>query len=108
MVQRSARLARLHAILEQRGFMAVLAARLTPGVPASGLHYAAGASPVAVRAFGAAIAVGALLRTLPYALLGQGIGSGSSLTIVIAAASICVGALTAAILIRKLRVPAAA
>jgi VTT domain len=42
LMRRSARLAGLHAMLERRGFGAVLAARLMPGVPASGLCYAAG------------------------------------------------------------------
>src|SRR6185295_11715098 len=69
-VRRSPRLARVHALLERRGFAAVLAARLMPGVPASGLYYAAGVSPVRRSEFTAAIAVGALLRTTPYVLLG--------------------------------------
>ena len=46
--------------------------------------------------------------TAPYAMLGQGIGSGSLAAILIAAASIAVGALTAAVLVRRLRTPAAA
>jgi hypothetical protein len=49
-----------------------------------------------------------LLRTTPYAVLGQGIGSGSLATIVIAAASIALGGLAAALLVRRLRVPAPA
>ena len=43
---RSARLARIDALLRRRGFAAILAARLMPGVPARGLHYVAGASRV--------------------------------------------------------------
>ena len=74
-----------------------------PGVPATALHYAAGASPVRVRPFTAAIAIGALLRTTPYALLGQGLGSGSLLTIGVAAASIAIGATGAALLARGMR-----
>jgi uncharacterized membrane protein YdjX (TVP38/TMEM64 family) len=50
------RLARSQALLERRGFAAILAARLMPGVPATGLHYAAGVSPVRTRAFVGAIA----------------------------------------------------
>jgi uncharacterized membrane protein YdjX (TVP38/TMEM64 family) len=105
LTRRSERMTRLHGLLEQRGFLAVLTARLTPGVPASGLHYAAGASPVAATTFAAAMGAGALVRTLPYAHLGQGIGTGSSTAIAIAAVSICIGALTAFVLIRKLRTP---
>ena len=104
---RSRRLAKLHSIVEQRGFAALLAARLMPGVPATGLHYAAGLSPVSVRSFAAAIAVGALLKTAPYALLGQGLASGSSVTIFAAFGSIVLGAIAAALLVRRLRLPAA-
>ena len=60
------------------------------------------------RAFAAAMALGALLRTAPYALLGQGIGSGSLATILVAGASIALGALMAAVLVRRLLTPAAA
>jgi uncharacterized membrane protein YdjX (TVP38/TMEM64 family) len=103
LVARKPRLARVHALLERRGFAAILAARLMPGIPATGLHYAAGVSPVRVRAFAAAIAIGALLRTVPYAMLGQGLGSGSITTLLAAAASIPLGALAAAVLVRQIR-----
>jgi uncharacterized membrane protein YdjX (TVP38/TMEM64 family) len=106
MLLRRPRLARIHGLLEHRGFLATLAARLMPGVPATALHYAAGVSPVTTRAFAGAIAAGAVVRTAPYALLGQGIGSGSLLTIAIAAASIGVGGLAAILLVRRLAVPA--
>ena len=103
LARRSARLAWIHALLETRGFVAVLAARIMPGVPATGLYYAAGASPVRVRAFAPAIALGALLRTTPYALLGQGLASGSAVSIGIAAASIAIGGAGALVLARGLR-----
>ena len=102
------RLARVHALLERRGFAAILAARLMPGVPAGGLHYAAGASPVRLGSFAGAMAIGALLRTVPYALLGNGLGSGSTRALLIAGASIAVSAVTAAVLVRRLRRPAVA
>jgi uncharacterized membrane protein YdjX (TVP38/TMEM64 family) len=103
LAQRTPRLARVNALLETRGFAAVLAARLMPGVPATGLYYAAGASAVRLRAFAPAIAIGALLRTTPYALLGQGLVSGSAVTIGIAAASIVIGGAGALLLARGLR-----
>jgi uncharacterized membrane protein YdjX (TVP38/TMEM64 family) len=103
LARRSARLERIQALLERRGFAAVLAARLMPGIPATGLYYAAGVSPVRARPFTAAIAIGALLRTTPYVLLGQGLASGSPLTIGIAAASIAIGGVVALILLRGLR-----
>jgi uncharacterized membrane protein YdjX (TVP38/TMEM64 family) len=103
LTRRSARLQRVHALLERRGFASVLAARMVPGVPATGVNYAAGISPVRPRAFTAAIAIGALLRTTPYALLGQGVASGSPLTIGIAAGSIAIGGAVALFLLRGLR-----
>ena len=79
-----------------------------PAVPATGLHYVAGVSPVRTRGFALAMALGTLLRTAPYAVLGQGIGSGSLATILIAGASIALGALTAAVLVRRILTPVAA
>jgi uncharacterized membrane protein YdjX (TVP38/TMEM64 family) len=76
---------------------------MMPGVPATGLYYAAGSSPVRLRAFAPAIAVGALLRTTPYALLGHGLASGSLATIGIAVGSIAVGGAVALLLLRGLR-----
>jgi uncharacterized membrane protein YdjX (TVP38/TMEM64 family) len=102
-VQGKQRLARSHALLERRGFAAILAARLMPGVPVTALHYAAGVSPVDTRAFAGAIAIGALLRTVPYTILGQGLGSGSVTTILIAFGSVTLGGVSAAILTRQIR-----
>ncbi|HET9185682.1 MAG TPA: VTT domain-containing protein [Solirubrobacterales bacterium] len=100
------RLGKLRALLEQRGFQTVLAARLMPGVPSTALHYVAGASPVRTRSFAAAIAIGALLRTTPYAFLGGGVGSGSIATVLVAIASIGIGGVAASLLFRQLRRPA--
>jgi uncharacterized membrane protein YdjX (TVP38/TMEM64 family) len=107
-VRRSRRLARVNAMLERRGFAAILAARLMPGVPASGLYYAAGVSPVRRSAFTAAIAIGALLRTTPYALLGQGLATGSAVPLIAAAASAVVGACGATLILRQARAGAEA
>ena len=102
LAERSPRLAGLQTLLERRGFAAILAARLMPGVPACGLYYAAGVSPVRYRAFTAAIAIGALLRTTPYALLGNGLASGSTATIALAAASVAIGAVGALLIVHRL------
>jgi uncharacterized membrane protein YdjX (TVP38/TMEM64 family) len=107
-VRGRARLARAATLIERRGFAVILAARLMPGVPATGLHYAAAVSRVRARAFAGAIAIGALVRTAPYALLGDGLGSGSLLTLFVAAGSIALSGLAAAVLIRLIRRPAAA
>src|SRR6188472_2412724 len=102
LADRSPRLARLQSLLERRGFAAILAARLMPGVPASGLYYAAGLSPVRYGAFTAAITIGALLRTTPYALLGNGLASGSSLSFALAAIPVAIGAAGALFITRRL------
>jgi len=102
------RLHRLSTLLARRGFVAVLAARLTPGVPASGVHYAAGLASVRVRDFTAAMAVGALVRTVPYAILGAGLASGSMAMLIGVGASVLAGAAAAALLLRRLRAVAAA
>ena len=54
-------------------------------------------------AFAGAMAIGALLRTVPYAMLGQGLGSGSVTTILIAFGSFSLGGVSAAILTRQIR-----
>jgi uncharacterized membrane protein YdjX (TVP38/TMEM64 family) len=102
LANRSPRLARLQVLLERRGFAAVLAARLMPGVPASGLYYAAGLSPVRYGAFTAAITIGAVVRTTPYVMLGNGLASGSVLSIALAAASVAIGGAGALLLVRRL------
>lgn len=108
LIARSTRLVSIDSLLERRGFAAILASRLMPGVPATALHYAAGVSQVRPRAFAAAIAVGALLRTVPYALLGTGLASGSALTLLVAGGSIALGAVAAAALVRHIRQPVSA
>jgi uncharacterized membrane protein YdjX (TVP38/TMEM64 family) len=105
-LRRSARLSRLNSLLERRGFAAILAARLMPGTPASGLYYAAGVSSVRPSAFAAAITIGALLRTTPYALLGDGLASGSAVSLIFAAASVAIGAAGATLLLRRVRLGA--
>jgi uncharacterized membrane protein YdjX (TVP38/TMEM64 family) len=102
LAERAPRLARVQALLERRGFAAILAARLMPGVPACGLYYAAGISPVRYGAFTAAIAIGALLRTTPYALLGDSLGSGSVISMALAAACVVIGGGGALLIARRL------
>jgi uncharacterized membrane protein YdjX (TVP38/TMEM64 family) len=103
LMRRSPRLARVNEQLERRGFTAILAARLMPGVPATALHYAAGASPVRYGAFTAAIAIGALVRTAPYAVLGQGLASGSPLAAALAVIPVTIGAAGGMVLVRRMR-----
>jgi uncharacterized membrane protein YdjX (TVP38/TMEM64 family) len=103
LVARRPALDRARRLVERHGFATLLIARLLPGVPAGGLHYAAGAAPVRARAFAGAMAVGAVLRTVPYALLGSCLAGGSPMALALAGGSIVVGALAAALMARRLR-----
>jgi uncharacterized membrane protein YdjX (TVP38/TMEM64 family) len=64
------RLAALRAWIGRRGFLSILYARIAPGVPYSLVNYAAGLSPVALRAFAAATAIGCAPRAFAYTALG--------------------------------------
>ena len=54
----------------EHGFSAVLMCRLLPGAPVGVLNYVAGLTPMRVRAFAAAVALGALPKTVAYVALG--------------------------------------
>ena len=69
------RLAALRAWVGRRGFLSVLYARIAPGVPYNLVNYAAGLSPVALRAFVAATAIGCAPRAFAYTALGGSIGN---------------------------------
>jgi uncharacterized membrane protein YdjX (TVP38/TMEM64 family) len=64
------RLRALRAWIGERGFLAVLYARLAPGLPYNLVNYVAGLSPVRLRAFAAATALGCAPRAFAYAALG--------------------------------------
>jgi uncharacterized membrane protein YdjX (TVP38/TMEM64 family) len=70
------RLTRIQERLANRGFLAVLTARLAPGVPSTWLHYACGLSRIRARDFAAGIALGGTPKVFAYATLG---GSGGDL-----------------------------
>jgi uncharacterized membrane protein YdjX (TVP38/TMEM64 family) len=77
------RLRALRAWVGRRGFVSILYARITPGVPYSLVNYAAGLSPVTVRAFVAATAIGCAPRAFAYTALGGSFGDlGSPETVV--------------------------
>ena len=61
---------RWRAWLEANGFGAVLAARLAPGTPSGAVNYLAGLAGIRPRAFYAAVALGALPKTIAYVTLG--------------------------------------
>ncbi len=64
------RLAALRAWIGRRGFLSVLYARIVPGLPYNLVNYAAGLSPVTLRAFVAATAIGCSPRAFAYTALG--------------------------------------
>jgi uncharacterized membrane protein YdjX (TVP38/TMEM64 family) len=70
-----ARLNALRAWLGRRGFLSVLYARIAPGVPYSLVNYAAGLTPILLRSFVPATAIGVAPRTFAYAALGGSLGN---------------------------------
>jgi uncharacterized membrane protein YdjX (TVP38/TMEM64 family) len=86
------RLRALSAWVGRRGFVSILYARIAPGVPYNVVNYAAGLTPVALRTFAAATAIGCAPRAFAYTALGGSFGDfGSPETIV----AICVLAIMA-------------
>ncbi len=69
----SPRVGALRAWIGRRGFLSILYARIAPGVPYSLVNYAAGLSPVALRSFAAATAIGCAPRAFAYTALGGSI-----------------------------------
>jgi uncharacterized membrane protein YdjX (TVP38/TMEM64 family) len=59
-----------HSWLNAHGFSAVLATRLAPGMPSGAVNYLAGLAGIRSRAFIAAVALGALPKTIAYTTLG--------------------------------------
>jgi uncharacterized membrane protein YdjX (TVP38/TMEM64 family) len=76
---------RWSAWVREHGVSAVLASRLLPGAPAGALNYVAGLSGIRIIAFVAAIAIGALPKTVAYVALGGALHDPLSLRGVVAA-----------------------
>ena len=68
------RLNALRAWVGRRGFLSVLYARIAPGVPYSLVNYAAGLTPILLRSFVAATAIGVAPRAFAYTALGGSLG----------------------------------
>jgi uncharacterized membrane protein YdjX (TVP38/TMEM64 family) len=75
----------LRAWVGRKGFLAVLYARIAPGMPYNVVNYAAGLTPVRLATFAAATAIGAAPRAFAYTALGGQLGSFSSWQTVVAA-----------------------
>jgi uncharacterized membrane protein YdjX (TVP38/TMEM64 family) len=87
--------------IAERGFSAVLTARLLPGTPAGVLNYAAGLTAMPVRAFAAAVAIGALPKTVAYVALGGALSAPLSGRGLLAIALYATTALAGAVLARR-------
>jgi uncharacterized membrane protein YdjX (TVP38/TMEM64 family) len=68
------RLGALRTWVGRRGFLTVLYARIAPGVPYTLVNYAAGLTPIALRSFVAATAIGVAPRAFAYTALGGSLG----------------------------------
>lgn len=78
--------------IERRGFLAVLYARIAPGVPYNLVNYAAGLTRVRLREFAAATAIGISPRAFAYVALGGSLGNlGSPESIVAVAVLVAMG-----------------
>jgi uncharacterized membrane protein YdjX (TVP38/TMEM64 family) len=69
------RLNALSAWVGRRGFLSVLYARIAPGVPYNLVNYAAGLTPILLRSFVAATAIGVTPRAFAYTALGGSLGN---------------------------------
>jgi uncharacterized membrane protein YdjX (TVP38/TMEM64 family) len=69
------RLMAIRAWIGRRGFLSVLYARIAPGLPYSLVNYAAGLTPVLLRSFVAATAIGVAPRAFAYTALGGSLGN---------------------------------
>jgi len=72
------RLQRIRDWIGRRGFVAVLYARIVPGMPYTLVNYAAGLTPLRLPVFAAATAVGAAPRGFAYTALGGSLGNWNS------------------------------
>jgi uncharacterized membrane protein YdjX (TVP38/TMEM64 family) len=95
------RLAALRAWIGRRGFLSILYARIMPGVPYSLVNYAAGLSPVALRSFAAATALGCAPRAFAYTALGGSLDNLGSPEAIVAIAVLVVMGVTGLVLARR-------
>jgi uncharacterized membrane protein YdjX (TVP38/TMEM64 family) len=103
------RVRRIRDWIGRRGFVAVLYARIVPGMPYTLVNYAAGLTPLRLPVFAAATAVGAAPRAFAYTALGGSFGNWSSPETIAAAIVLAVMALVGlALLRREVRPPGSA
>ena len=88
--------------VREHGFSAVLASRLAPGTPSGAVNYLAGLAGIRPRAFAAAVALGALPKTIAYVSLGGALADPFSTRGAVAAALYAGAAIGGALLARRL------
>jgi uncharacterized membrane protein YdjX (TVP38/TMEM64 family) len=95
------RLRALSGWIGRRGFVSVLYARIVPGVPYNLVNYAAGLTPVALRTFAAATAIGCAPRAFAYTALGGSFGDFGSPETIVAICVLAIMALAGLVLARR-------
>lgn len=95
------RVRRIRDWIGRRGFLAVLYARIVPGMPYTLVNYAAGLTPLRLAVFAGATAVGAAPRAFAYTALGGSLGNWRSPEAVAAAAVLVVMAAVGLVLLRR-------
>ena len=95
------RIQALRGWVGRRGFLTVLYARIAPGVPYTLVNYAAGLTPIALRAFVLATAIGVAPRAFAYTALGGSLGNLRSPEAYIAIAVLVVMAVGGLVLARR-------
>jgi uncharacterized membrane protein YdjX (TVP38/TMEM64 family) len=96
-----ARLRALRAFIGRRGFLSVLYARIVPGVPYNLVNYAAGLTPIALRSFAGATALGCAPRAFAYTALGGSLDDITSPEAIAAFAVLIVMAIAGALVARR-------
>ncbi len=96
-----ARVERIQRAVERRGFVAVLYARIVPGVPRDVANYAFGLTRVGLGAFTAATVVGIAPRAFAYSALGGSLGDLDSTESVVAIATLVAMGLLGLALLRR-------
>jgi len=103
------RVRRVRDWIARRGFVAVLYSRIVPGMPFTIVNYAAGLTPLRLRVFAGATALGAAPRAFAYTALGGSLGNWNSPeTIVAAVVLVAMAVAGLALLRREVRPPGSA
>ncbi len=95
------RVQRVRGWIGRRGFVAVLYARIIPGMPFAVVNYAAGLTPLRLPVFAAATALGAAPRAFAYTALGGSFGNWRSPETLVAVIVLVVMAVAGLVLLRR-------